>query len=534
MNSRDNSPAIRSTRSFIAPLLALNTKYHVPLLLGFAIIARIAVFHADQIIFSWRSTDMASIAMNYYRNGFHFLHPQVNWGGNGPGFVEMELPIIPFVLAVLYKLFGVHDWLALIIPMVSGLGIVVLVYLLARHVFDPATGFVAGLFAASPPPMAALSMGLWPDPPMIFFGLLGIYSLVRWSEKNSWGYFVVGALTTALAILLKLTALYLGIPILYLCFEKYGLNLWKEPQVWTLGFLILAPAGIWYTYAHTLYEEYHNTFGILSGGFLKFANGDILLDSSFYVKSLARMIFYHFTPVVFALFLYGILTSQSEKVNYVFHVWFGAVLLYLLVAARGVLIGHYQYMLPAIPPGAILAGFGTVSLLRKLETFPRLARWPQSSWCVVLALMFLGGTAVATYVYESPDVYTTRMWNHDRNTGLAVGRVTASESLIMVVDNQMGGLPEQIMTPPNVFYFSDRRGWYVAMSWLSQDLIEDRRSEGARYLVVTGNTVSSFDASCSTVKDYLSTHYLLILDNEDGIVYDLARREDEKNSERRN
>lgn len=124
--------------------------------------------------------------------------------------------------------------------------------------------------------------------------------------------------------------------------------------------------------------------------------------------------------------------------------------------------------------------------------------------------------------------------NHDRNTGLAVGRVTASESLIMVVDNQMGGLPEQIMTPPNVFYFSDRRGWYVAMSWLSQDLIEDRRSEGARYLVVTGNTVSSFDASCSTVKDYLSTHYLLILDNEDGIVYDLARREDEKNSERRN
>lgn len=528
MNPVTETAATRRAQSFSSPLDAVKPGYHIPLLLAFAVVARMAVFHADQIIFSWRSTDMAGIAMNYYRNGFHFLHPQVLWGGNGPGFVEMEFPIIPFLLAVLYKLFGVHDWLALIIPMTSGLGLVVVVYLFARQVFGPAAGFVAGLFAASPPPLAALSVALWPDPPMIFFGTLGIYSLVRWSQNDSWGYFVMGACATALAILLKLTALYLGIPILYLCLVKFGPGFWKKPWVWLLAFLILAPSGIWYFYAHTLYLGYHNTFGILSGGYLKFADSEILLDPAFYGMSLLRMIVYHFTPVVFALFLYGILTSQREKIHYVFHIWFGAVLLYLCVAAKGVWIGHFQYMLPVVPPGAILAGAGTVSLLRKLDTLPRLAGWPKSSWSVGLALMFLGGTAVADHVYESPETYTVKTWSHDRETGLAVARVTAPGSLIMVVDNQMGGEPDRIMTPPNVFYFSDRRGWYVALSWLTEDLVEQRRSEGARYLVITGNTISLFEASCVPVKTYLSSHYALVLDTPEGVVYDLAVRKEPK------
>lgn len=523
MDSLDNRQKIRSRLSFTAPLLALNAQYHIPLLLGVAMVARIAVFHWDQVIFSWRATDMASIAMNYYHNGFHFLHPQVYWGGNGPGYVEMEFPIIPFVLALLYNLFGVNEWLALVIPVLSGVGVVIVVYLFSRHLFDPAAGFIAGVFTAVSPPLAALSMGLWPDPPMIFCGTLGLYLLVRWAEENTWTYFLFGAFATTLAILLKLTALYLGIPILFLCFAKYKFGLWKAPAVWLLAFLVLVPPALWYSYAYTLYKEYHNTFGILTGGYLKFANAGLLLDPAFYSLSLGWMIFYHLTPFVFVVFVFGVFPLRRGELHYIFHVWFGAIVVYILVVAQGVSMGHFQYLIPVVPPAASLAGVGTLSLLRKLESLPRFATWPKSRWHLGLILAFIISVIVPTHFYHRPDKYTTRVWTHDKKTGLAVGRVTVPGSLIIVVDTQMNGvIPERIMTPPNVFYFSDRRGWYVAMSWLTQDLLEQRRREGARYLVITGNAVSSFETSCSVSKAYLSTHYSTILDNEDGVVYDLA------------
>ena len=39
---------------------------------------------------SWRQTDTAAIARNFYYNGFNILYPQIDWGGAGPGYVESE------------------------------------------------------------------------------------------------------------------------------------------------------------------------------------------------------------------------------------------------------------------------------------------------------------------------------------------------------------------------------------------------------------------------------------------------------------
>ncbi|HUI65231.1 MAG TPA: glycosyltransferase family 39 protein [Bacteroidota bacterium] len=521
---RPSSPATLSAGSFP---FGLSSKYHLPLLICIALVARFAVFHWDQVIFSWRSTDMASIALNYYRNGLHFLSPQINWGGNGPGYVEMEFPIIPFVLALLYKIFGIQEWLALLIPMLSGLGLVVLMYLFCRRIFDPATGFIAGIFTATSPPLVDQSMALWPDPPMLLCGAIGLYFIFRWAEEDSLRPFFIGALATSLAILLKLTALYLGIPILYLCIVRHGYQLWKKPVVWLLAALILIPPLLWYTHAYELYREYHNTFGILSGGFLKLATATVLLNPAFYGLSLGRMVFYHFTPIVFVLFLFGVFRRQVDGFHYIFHAWWGAVALYLLVAARGVAIGHFQYMLPVVPPGAALAGFGTTVLLDKIGSTRVLARWSRGAWTILLTLIFLVGTVAATYVYQLPK-YTTHMWNNDKKIGLEVGKLTAAGSLIIVVDNQMGGPPDGIMTPPNVFYFSDRHGWYLALSWLTEDLIEKRREEGAHYLVITGNTVDLFKESYRPIEEYLNSHYFTILSGKDGIIYDLERRRDKE------
>ena len=34
---------------------------------------------------SWRQSDVAAIARNYFQGDFHFAHPQIDWAGDAPG-----------------------------------------------------------------------------------------------------------------------------------------------------------------------------------------------------------------------------------------------------------------------------------------------------------------------------------------------------------------------------------------------------------------------------------------------------------------
>jgi hypothetical protein len=47
---------------------------------------------------SWRQSDVAAIARNYFENGFHFADPQIDWVGGEPRFVGTEFPLLPCIL----------------------------------------------------------------------------------------------------------------------------------------------------------------------------------------------------------------------------------------------------------------------------------------------------------------------------------------------------------------------------------------------------------------------------------------------------
>ena len=59
----------------------------------------------------WRQSDTATIARNFAENGMQLFFPQINWGGAGPGYVETEFPLMPWLSAALYLVFGEHAWL---------------------------------------------------------------------------------------------------------------------------------------------------------------------------------------------------------------------------------------------------------------------------------------------------------------------------------------------------------------------------------------------------------------------------------------
>jgi 4-amino-4-deoxy-L-arabinose transferase-like glycosyltransferase len=496
--------------------------YHIPIVLSVAFVVRLALIVSTSTpILAWRPTELASIALNYYRNGFNFLYPQVYWGGGGPGYVEMEFPLIPFLTACMYKVLGLHEWVALIIPVLTGLGTALVAYLFTRYLFGVSAALVAGLVVGGSPTMALLTASLWPDPPMVMAGALGLYALTRWADSGESRYYILGAAATSVAILLKIVALYLGVPILFLCFHRYKSALWKTPQVWLLSALILGPPLLWYWHAHTLFVLYHNTFGILSSGSMKFGTAAVLTDPAFYASTLLKIALFHLTPLAFIVFLWGLLNRPQQKLAYVVHAWLAGVALCLLVAAKGVTLGHYQYVLPVVPAAAPLVGAGAVDLLRRLASRVSWIR-PSSGILIIagaLALVYIAGCVTGIALYRSKAWY---MWENDRRTGIAVARVAPPGSLILVVDNDQDEFPpEKSMTPPMVFYFSDRKGWYQSMAWLTQDRLEELRGHGARYLVITSNAAASFKSTFAAMRSYVSSRFAAVLDNQDGIVYDL-------------
>src|SRR5204862_5321442 len=58
---------------------------------------------------SWRQSDVAAIARNFFEYGFRFGYPQIDWAGGAGGYVGAELPRLTFVAAIYKKLIAIDD-----------------------------------------------------------------------------------------------------------------------------------------------------------------------------------------------------------------------------------------------------------------------------------------------------------------------------------------------------------------------------------------------------------------------------------------
>jgi hypothetical protein len=477
--------------------------------------------------FGWRPTDLAGIAINYYRHGFHFFYPQVMWGGAGAGHVEMELPLQSFLTALLFKVFGQRDALSEVCPLVFGFGIVWITAMFGRYLYGDVAGLAAGVSVALSPTLVNItSYGMWADPPTVFFGALGIYWLSRWADEDSGWRLWAGAASIALAILCKITGLYLGFVVLYLFVRRYGLQFLLKPTTWLAAAAILVPNILWYAHGYRMYLEDGNTFGIFAAGALKFGTKSTLTDLHVYEKTAIRIVLYHLTPLTFLAFAYGLYLSIVRRDMLVL-TWLGALALHALVAFQGIqFAGHIGYLLTILPVCNMVGGLGFQTALARLRQ--RLGDlWRPSMLVPLIAaftLLVVVNFVVMSNRFNTRDLgFETALWKGKQLTGYKVAELTRPGSLIIVADHEMDGLtPQTWMTPPDVFFFGNRRGWYFTLSWATPGRIEDARRKGAEYFVVSAQSLTQYADKYSALDAYLSQHYRKVNDQE-GIIYDLRQ-----------
>jgi len=108
---------------------------------------------------SWRQSDVAAIARNYFQNGFHFAYPQIDWAGGELGYVGTEFPILPFAAALCYKTSGIHEWIGRVQAVILFALSLPFFFLLVRKTFgEIAAVWSLGFYSFAPIEIMAMAI----------------------------------------------------------------------------------------------------------------------------------------------------------------------------------------------------------------------------------------------------------------------------------------------------------------------------------------------------------------------------------------
>lgn len=310
---------------------------------------------------SWRESDVASIARNYVREGMNPFYPRIDWRGDGPGYAEMEFPLYPWLIAVCYQIFGVHEVTGRIIAFIFSLLAMFFFIKLARYLLSETGAVIATLFFVLSPLVIGISNSLQPEGLMFLAYILAVYFFIRWLDDDSWKNYGLALLATALAILAKATAAHIGLFFAMLVLSRMGFKALRQPRIWLFAAGALVPSMLWYWHAHRLWLTYGNSLGVSNE--THWAGWDLFTNPSFILGIERAEVFYVWMPTGLILVLLAGLLGKSEKAIKPSLYWLAAIGIYYLIAARTTSDSWaVYYHVVSIPAVALMIGAGVEAI----------------------------------------------------------------------------------------------------------------------------------------------------------------------------
>lgn len=313
---------------------------------------------------SWRQADTAAVTRNFFKDGFNPLFPRydalnpLNEIGHNPNrYFFAEFPLYNIISYYFYLVLGIdHTYMRLVSAIFSSLTIPVL-FFLVRNYSSNKVALISSFFFALLPYNIYYGRVTMADPTHIFFGVLTLYLVTKWLDKEKIIFALLAGLTFTLTILTKPYGLVLFVPILYLLYRKWGLKFISKAGVYLFALIALIPFFLW-RYHINLYPE-----GMFGTSWL-YNQGNIRFTGAYFrwllYDRLNRLIF---ASGGFVLFWLGIITSGYKKDGMFYLSWLFGVLAFFVVIAKGN-VTHDYYQLPIVPVGCIFMALGLDYLIR--------------------------------------------------------------------------------------------------------------------------------------------------------------------------
>jgi hypothetical protein len=424
----------------------------------------------------WRQGDTASIAKNFAQLQYNILYPQTNYNGPPPNYVELELQIVPFIAATIYKIAGVHEIAGRLISIAFSLGTVAVLAFFARRLFvSELGGILAGLVLAIAPGSFYYGRTFTPDTTMVFFLVAALYAWWRLIlDEETWSLrsVVAAGALLALAFLAKPVALVALVPVLALLVERFMAG--RTIRWFAAGAAIVLPLLLLFAYDRAVasHAEWHWASGITTLHVLPALRRALSSAAAMHVKLhyLRAVLTMSATtmagPAITAMGLLGFfaLPAQTRSRTLLWS-WLAASLAYAFVVVTVERVDYYLYLLL---PLVALTCAGALTRLTLAIANASIEPWMKAGAAAAGVLCLTAVTVqnrriVAPYYHYDKSVY--------RNA-IALDATLDKGALVV-----MGHYD------PSVLYYIGRYGWeedpYLWTTFDEQSAI----AKGARYFI---------------------------------------------------
>ncbi len=467
-----------------------------------AIVALAAVFRAWRLdvpfvdAHSWRQVTNADIARIWTEGPIDFFYPAVSWGGPD-GRTGLEFPLLHWLIALVWRVTGVNDVAGRLVPAAFSVATVWLTYRLGTRLLGAPAGRAAAFLLAVSPTVVYFGRTPLSDTPMLCFSVAAVLGYVGYAQTGKPLMALGGAVSLALAGLVKIPAILVLAPIAVVGWLRHGWRLWRDEWFVAAPLAALGAIALWYLHADQIYLETGLTQAIFrpsgtypldiaqwSGQFTTVSHWTRPEQLNRETASLLLTQFWelHLTPAFAVIAVIGALRWHWPLAGRaVVDAWMLASAALVAVSLQGQIF-HEFHQLPALPPLALYFGMGAAPLFdgRTYARFTGLLRpLAVAVVAVLLAVVAVRGFAESGVIRRlyRPDQLNTPIMD----AGAAIDVRTPKDALLATVEYERYG-----SNSPMLLYFAHRKGWSFDQVSISPSVIEYlRASRGVCYVAVT-------------------------------------------------
>ena len=500
----------------------IRDRWAVWVILLFALIARLYSVNAPLTDGGQeRQTQVAMIARNLYRDDLNVLYPRMDIFGPDVGYVTLEFPLQPALMAIAYYFVEVQDIVGRLIVIAFSMGSIVFMYWLAKF-FLPEWGalLTTGIYALTPMSIY-FGRALFPEALLLFFSLGALYFILRWSEEpQKTRYYVWSLVFAATAILVKAppgVVMLLPLGAVWWVRSKHAMIRRADLYIY-FGATIL-PIALWALWANYIGPSNPGWNPYQLSAIRRWGIPDAWFTPTFYSWMANSLVFVTLTPVVLLLAAGGIVEARRHHLRAVVYAWLVAMIAFVILTP-GAQSTHWNYQVPLIPIGALLAGIGVLGLVNN--------RHARAIWQALIAhravAVGLGALVVWGYVVIYAAVF--------RDAYDIYSRVPVALEVGKIVQNQVPNegfllLIQPAMVPTAQAYYMDRKVHPIGLggpSFLAVPDVDRWRSSGAIGVVAVDTPYgrgTEMIRRNPELLSYLRANYRQVAETEHYMIYSL-------------
>lgn len=413
----------------------------------------------------WRQTQTQSTIDNFYEEDMNLLHPRRNDRGEGDGIYRMEFPLMQWLIACVYKLFGRHILLTRLFVLWIGFFSMAGLYRLLKVLHTPHFWALCGIWAFSfSPAFFYYTINPLPDNLALCFTFWAMYCFFRFEQQAQWKHVVYSVLLFVLSALCKLPFI-----LFMIVFAVYALKQFrrvKQSKLIALLLLILLgllPILLWYASAIPHWEG--NV--VVQGVWQHHESWNELLSMAFFIltSTLPELLLNYASLPFFILAWIFMLQKKGYQHPYFlyFLVWGIVLLAYYFFEINAIGRIHDYYLFPFYPLLFVLVVYG----MKHVAHIPRRGI----------------GMAIGLLLLLMPVTCMLRMkdrWNL-QSPGFNADWLKYKSELCTISNDTIPVIAGNDASHAIVLYYIHKKGWTLDREVLNEEAFIMMIQSGARY-----------------------------------------------------